>query len=460
MNKLIFLLFIALFVNTNFLFSQSSEALSLNDSMKRYYPIDKEKSKMFGNQGLAIAIREKDIATEALLYKSFAANSINWDEPDSSLFYLEKAVPIFHALQDTFNIIHCQRIKISAWQQKEEYDTAIVACKELMNNPFVRKRPDVYYRMMQNLAIMYGSIDLYQSAITIYKEAFQYFLSQQDTLDIIHSCNDIILLSGLTNYENGFEESIQLFELALPLTIATNDLQSQAQLLSRISNVYLEQGKMEDAKKMMEQSLSIREELQDKVSLSYGYQDMATIYMKEENYDMALDYVYRSLQIDSECKNHSLICYDFELMGKLFQNKNEHNQAINYFDQAIKIATEFHFGQQLLDCMQAKIISLSAIGKIDEANADFYQYLDTYEKLSESDQIEKRFWEEEIELREAQKQEVIKEKQHRLSVIQTLIICVGLIVFCWLFFSMGKRHAPSKNHDRKNNSNNDSEIHS
>lgn len=442
--KLFFTLLFLFCFGRHYIFSQSSKALALNDSMESYYNIDQEKARLFGHQALAIAVAEKDLAAQALIYKSLGANCIIWDEPDSTLYYSEKAKALFQQLEDTMNIIDCQRFEISAWQQKENYEKAIEECKKLLESSYFEEKEDFYYRMMQELAIMYGTIDHYQSAITIYEEVLQYFQEQNDTSKIISSCNDMILLSGLTNYENGFEKPMQLFELAYPLTIVIKDSLYQAQLLSRVANVYLEQGNFQKAKSSLEQSLFIREAMQDQVRLSFGYQDMANIYMKEKDYDKAMEYVYRSLQIVSEDKNHSQTCYDFELMGKLFQIKNEHNQAINYFNQAIDIATEYRFGQQLLDCIQARILSLSALGKIEEANSDFYHYLDTYESLKASDQIEQDFWQDKLEQKKEQKQLALEHKNQQMSVIKTILICICIIVICWLFITNGKIKRLSK----------------
>ncbi|MDD4848834.1 MAG: tetratricopeptide repeat protein, partial [Bacteroidales bacterium] len=347
----------------------------------------------------------------------------------------EKAQPLFRQLDDTLGLIDCQHYNMSAWQLKEEYDKAIDECKKLINSTFVIQNEGLYYRMMQNLAIMYGTIDHYQSAITIYQEVLQYFQSKNDTLNIITSCNNIMLLLSLTDYVSGVEESIQLFDLAYPLTIASHDSLHQAQLLSKISNVYIEQGDFKKAKESMMHSLSIREALQDKESLSYGFQDMANIYILEKDYDGAMDYLYRSLQIASETDNHLMTCYDFELMGKIFQMKNNHQQAINYFQQAIEIAEEYHFGQQQLDCIQARILSLSALGKIDEANDDFKKYLEMYDFLKTSDQIEQSIMEENIHQKNEQDQIKNNAQKHIVSIIRTILLCIGLIVICWLFFS-------------------------
>lgn len=442
LNK--FSLFLTLTLVSNFTIAQTQKVLDLIDSMEFYYADNEELSHKFGIQAIYQAIADHDLEGEALAYKSIAANHIIWDYPDSTLFYVDKAVPIFSKLGDTMNILYCQQFRISALQLKEENLIAIELYKEMIKNQYVIDFPKMYYRIMQNLAILYTTIDHYQSAEPLFVNVLNYYKSIHDTIRIINSSCDIMELNGLMNYENGYESSLSLFDTAYQLTLESNDLQRQSILLIRISNVYLKMGKLNEAKQSIEKSLIIQDELGDLHQLSSSYKMRADIYIEEKKYDLAMDDLYRSLKIDTELDNKTNMCSVFERMGNILQIKKQHHQAINYFNQAIEIAKEFSLGQQLLDCIQARTISLAALGEYDQAKIGFYEYLKSYNELQTSDQIEKKFWEDELIQQQKDKEIKMEIQKRRSYTIQAILICIGFIIVCWLFISFGKLNKPSQ----------------
>lgn len=439
---LFFLLSTTLFCHQTF--SQTQKVLHLIDSMESYYISNPNLSHSFGIQAIAQAIATHDQKGEAIAYKSIAANHIIWDNPDSAIYYVNKAVPIYSHLEDTMEILYCQQIKISALQFKGENLLAIEMYKEMLKNEHVINVPNLYYRVMQNLAILYTTVDLYNSATPLFINVLKYYKSIQDTIRIINTSCDIIELYSLMNYPDGYQPALSLFDTAYQLTLETNDLQRKSILLIRVADVYLKMDSLTLAKNATEQALNIQEDLGDLYQLSAGYKMMAEIYKQEKKYNKAMDYLYRSLQLDNELELHHNICTVFERMGLILQIEKKHNQAINYFDQAIEIAKQHALGQQELDCIQARIISLAALEKYDEANAGFQEYLETYKKVKESDLNESFFWEQELQQQQEKEKMAMEQKKQRLYTIQTLLMCLFLVAACWLFFSYGKNRFTKK----------------
>lgn len=433
-----------LFIGSNTAFSQDQKVIDLIDSMDKYYNDNDILSKSFGYKALKLAEESNESKNIALVHQHLASNYIIWDDYDSAILCAEKAKEMYLSMDDSLNSLYCQQYIISAYQLKEDYQIAIFECKKFLQNPLVLKNDKLYYKMLQNLAIMYGSTDYYEIAISLYNKALEYFLTINDTIRILNSCNDIMLLHSLTDYANGFEEPIKLFKMSYPLALSINNLQRQSILLSRMSHVYLESGDFQKAKNYLEQSLSLKEEMEDLEGLSYGYQDMVEIYSREGNIEMAINYLQRSMKIDSELKDHSNICHDYELMGSLLQKQRNFKESIAYFDQAIEIAQEYGFWQQLLESLKSKTLSYAALENFDEADKTFAKYIEYYEIYNISDKNEKIFWEQELNKKIELEKALALQKEHKITVIQTLAACLGIILLCWLFFSFEKLSRRSK----------------
>ncbi|MEL6442216.1 MAG: tetratricopeptide repeat protein, partial [Cyanobacteria bacterium J06621_8] len=194
-----------------------------------------------------------------------------------------------------------------------------------------------------NFGLLYDNLIRYSEAESIYLEALEI---NRETLGSRHPKVALNLNSLAILYESQgrYSEAELLYIEALE--IDREQLEpfhsAIATALSNLAGLYYHQGRYDEMKPLLEESILIREELNDELGLSYSFGWLAFMYKAQHNYDEAVKLTKKTLNIVRKHRGerHNAYAIDLNNLGLLYNAQGRYSEAEPLFKQALDIYRE------------------------------------------------------------------------------------------------------------------------
>lgn len=166
----------------------------------------------------------------------------------------------------------------------------------------------------------------------------------------------------------------EFYKPALELYRQHNDKRGEAMMLSNISLIYSFKGDFYENLRLQNESLTIREKIEDQAGLSESYKSFGTAYSSVRNFRKALEYLLRSVELSKK------------IGFRLTQNEAETYLAgvlseLGEFDEAIKLFGQIYEREK--NSPELAKNRLAAIGNCYLLKGDFAKARETFEKVLE-----------------------------------------------------------------------------
>ena len=227
------------------------------------------------------------------------------------------------------------------------------------------------------MVLIFFSLDSYSQSNVVDSLKLVLKSAKQDTvkirvLDEIVKAENNDSLSAI--YENQIEAIIQRnLKNELPLDIKNIYLKYSANVIYRKGLICYQQSDYVKAIDYYNQSLKIRNEISDKLGVSYSLNSIGLAYSNQGDYAKALDYYNKSIKISKELNNKGRISTTLYNIGLLYYNQSDIPNALEYFNKSIKIDEE-------LGDKKGISYSLNIIGIIFERQGDYSKAIDYYNR--------------------------------------------------------------------------------
>jgi tetratricopeptide (TPR) repeat protein len=98
-----------------------------------------------------------------------------------------------------------------------------------------------------------------------------------------------------------------------------------------------------------QQSLAIREQINDRPGLAKTFNNIGTSYLSSGKLDIARDYFERSLTISEETNDASEIANSLLRIGTIYNYKGQYDRALNYLNQSLQYALKIDIKETIQD---------------------------------------------------------------------------------------------------------------
>ncbi len=158
-----------------------------------------------------------------------------------------------------------------------------------------------------------------------------------------------VLVCNSGNYAN----AIDYYTRSLSIREEIGDKIGVANSLNNIGVIYLEQSNYASAIDYFTRSLVIREEIGDKKGIAASLINIGTIYMEQGDNTSAFDYYTRSLTIFEEMGDKMRIAGSLNNIGMIFSEQDDYVSAIDYYTRSLmlreKIGDKFGIANSLIN---------------------------------------------------------------------------------------------------------------
>jgi tetratricopeptide (TPR) repeat protein len=147
--------------------------------------------------------------------------------------------------------------------------------------------------------------------------------------------------SLIINIDNKIEILAKKNLASSPTAVVRNTcLQYRANTIYRKGLSCYRQSDYSKAIEYYNQSLKIREEISDKIGISYSLNSIGLVYSNQGDYAKAIDYYNKSLKISTELKNKSRISTTLYNIGIVYYNQGDIPKALENYNKSLKIDKE------------------------------------------------------------------------------------------------------------------------
>lgn len=162
-----------------------------------------------------------------------------------------------------------------------------------------------------------------------------------------------------------------------------------ADSLSAIGAIYIGKGELDQALKYLEKSHKIFEELGNQEKLATSFHNLGVIYGDKGEIDRSLVYFEKSLEIRERLANQIQIGFSLTNLGITYLYKGEFDRSLNYLQKGLVIFEELARQEDIGRVLNSIGKIYSAKGEPDQALDYFHKSLAIFEKLENSNLVKR-----------------------------------------------------------------------
>lgn len=159
-------------------------------------------------------------------------------------------------------------------------------------------------------------------------------------------------------------KALEYYHKSLSIREELDDKLGIAVSLNNIGIIYIKQGEPEQALDYYLKSLAVKRQLGDKKSIATSLNNIAAVYKELGNLQKSIEYYTKSLLIREDIKDNKGIAVTLNNMGTLYKDRGSLDTALNYYNKALQIRQKIGDSRGLTN-------TLSNLGSIAFAKKDY-----------------------------------------------------------------------------------------
>ncbi|WP_153009744.1 tetratricopeptide repeat protein, partial [Mastigocoleus testarum] len=212
------------------------------------------------------------------------------------------------------------------WCQKSRYRETVEFCKSTLE---ITKD----YRVLKEMAYCELVLGEVEQALENYQQAKKLCPSEDEggTAFIFHHLAIIYQQQGKVN------EAISLYQQSLDIKEKIGNQQGKAASLHQLAIIYQQQGKVNEAIALHQQSLDIKEKIGDQQGKAASLHRLARIYAQQGKVDYAIALFQQSLQIKEKIGDQQGKAASLHQLARIYAQQGKVDYAIALFQKSLQI---------------------------------------------------------------------------------------------------------------------------
>ncbi|KKG01772.1 hypothetical protein DU31_17945 [Methanosarcina mazei] len=190
------------------------------------------------------------------------------------------------------------------------------------------------------LATIYHRLGDLNTALKIYNN-IKYKYEERGSNRGVRWIAAVLHAIGIIHQDQGnYEEAVKLYNQSLKIKEELGDKSGIASTLHQLGNIHYFQGNYEEAVKLYNQSLRITEEIGDKSGIASTLHQLGTIHSHQGNYEEAVKLYNQSLRTFEELGDKRGIASTLHQLGNIHSHQGNYEEAVKLYNQSLKIKEE------------------------------------------------------------------------------------------------------------------------
>lgn len=189
-------------------------------------------------------------------------------------------------------------------------------------------------------------------------------------------------IGAIHDLQGNYDLSLQYLQKTLDLTNQLKvDPAYAIQCQQAIGDVYLHQGKMDEARKWFERSLDAYKKIDSPKDLSYLYNQIGDLDTLQQNYRAAAESYLKALEVAQSGEVKGLEAISLKNLAQTALIRKQYDAALAYAQSSATIAVELKQGQTLWQALQFSGEAYAGLDQPDKARQSFEESIALLEEL-------------------------------------------------------------------------------
>lgn len=225
-----------------------------------------------------------------------------FSQPDSAIFYLDKALKLSRQTKDIANEAKALNRKGIAFDIKHMPDSALLYYYNAVHLSTKANEPSTTAGALNNIGLIYWNMGDLEKAVEHYIRAAKIFDRVGDIKGLANAYNNI----GLVLWDDyNLKEALAYSIKALTLRKQSNDEYGIGASYANLGLIYGDLNMLDSATHFLQLSIPIKQNLKDDYGLAKSYNNLASLYERKKQWDQATYYFEQSLAISDRLGNTS-----------------------------------------------------------------------------------------------------------------------------------------------------------
>ena len=326
----------------------------------------------------------RSVIGEAYYYLAFV--NLSKGLYDSAQYYLDLSIAEYEAAKDTGGLGLMHMKKGQVFKIQGSFDTAIVSYRKSI--PFLEQGSDTLLygiandhlgHLLKNRGDYYGALHHFQNGLTAFQK-----LNMMYNVGIEY--NSIGLIYRETKDK---EKEKQAYQKAIDILGKTGESLHLGEALSNLSEIYLDEGKTEEAFELLEQAKTIFINIGHKPGLVAYNAIYAKHYQNRfpPDYDKSIEYGIRGAEMATEINSHREFSNACIFIGNAYMMKGEYSMAENWLLDGYQKAMDYGFISELSRLNEKLAVLYHKIGDNNKAYPFLRKHLTLNDSLASAEKI-------------------------------------------------------------------------
>ncbi|KOP23588.1 hypothetical protein AMR41_25835 [Hapalosiphon sp. MRB220] len=258
------------------------------------------------------------------------------------------------------------------WVSSSRFLEALELCQQILAVYEDYRILGVIARAETVLGLVEEAKNHYQQALKLCPEA-----ELQGKAAILHN------MAGLFAQQGEINQALALYEQSLQITDSINDMVGKAAILHSMAGLFAQQGEINQALALYEQSLQLTESINDVRTKATTLHSMAYLFAQQGEIQRALALYKQSLQIIDSINNVGGKAAILQSMAELFAQQGEINQALALYEQSLQITDSINDVRTKATTLHSMAYLFAQQGEIHRALALYKQALQIRERIND-----------------------------------------------------------------------------
>ena len=230
----------------------------------------------------------------------------------------------------------------------------------------------------QNIGVVHIRMGEYEKALAYYLKTLKIYEKHEEENLLVAISNNLGTLYSCRLHDD--ENAIIHYEKALKISEESGNQEFRIHVLINISEMYMRQERMSQAKETLEAALQLGEQTENLKLVVVTLQNLSQIEIEEKNYTKALGYAQRALKIHVETGYTAESILSYLSLGEIYEGLGNERQASLSYHKALEVAQEAQALPQLMLVYQ----NLHEYANRRKKYQKGYEYILKYNTLKDS----------------------------------------------------------------------------
>ncbi|MBS1919118.1 MAG: tetratricopeptide repeat protein [Bacteroidetes bacterium] len=254
---------------------------------------------------------------------------------DTSIMYLEKAIPIYERLKKTQELSGIYINVGIGYEQIANYPKALEFMQKALDLAQKNNNKSVEARILVNMGNAYNDIGNTDKAIEAYHKSAD--LASQTNGNIIE-LYDYSNLSSIYNDANNWKVGYDYAMKAVQLSKQTGDIGIEAASLSKAALALSSQKKYDEAIKLSKQSIILADSSRQPLNIFQAYSIMGNIFYLQEKYAEAIPFLEKAFKEINSATNYDKTTAEFlKKLSVCYEKTGNYIKALSNYKLSAEI---------------------------------------------------------------------------------------------------------------------------